>query len=169
MKGGFAVKYPRSSLQLSTQARNEIAGEVGQMANARAMQRQGAGLAERNKRKELATKDIDTMEMMRPRESVHTNGEAFTSSRGKKMTKASAVADMVSDLTGGAMSRVVGAGRAGAGRAGAGVTGAGVAGAGRKMSDKMKRRSALVKQLMSEHGMSMIQASKYIKSSGLAY
>jgi hypothetical protein len=58
-----------------------------------------------------------------------------------------------------------GAGRAGAGRAGAGRAGAGMAGAG----DKPKRsseRGQMISKLMKEHGMSLGEASKYLKEHG---
>lgn len=39
----------------------------------------------------------------------------------------------------------------------------------KKMSDKMRRRSALVKKIMKEKGLKMIEASKYIKKHNLKY
>lgn len=39
----------------------------------------------------------------------------------------------------------------------------------RQQTDKMKRRLALIKKLMKEEGMGMIQASKYIKANNLEY
>ena len=55
----------------------------------------------------------------------------------------------------------LGAGRAGAGRAGAGRAGAGRAGAG--VSDVRKRRGQAVSRLMREEGMTLGEASKYLK------
>jgi len=40
---------------------------------------------------------------------------------------------------------------------------------GRKISDKMKRRNVLVKKLMKEHGLSLVQASKKIKAENIDY
>lgn len=60
-----------------------------------------------------------------------------------------------------------GKGRAGAGRAGAGSTGAGSAGAGSTgAGDKRKARGAAVSKLMKEQGMSLPQASSYLKQNG---
>ena len=39
----------------------------------------------------------------------------------------------------------------------------------RKVSDKMKRRNALIRKLMKEKGMKMTQASKHIKANNLKY
>lgn len=39
----------------------------------------------------------------------------------------------------------------------------------RKLSDKMKRRNVLLKKIMAEKGLKMIQASKYIKENNLEY
>jgi hypothetical protein len=49
------------------------------------------------------------------------------------------------------------------------MVGCGSSGGKRGQSDKMKRRSALIKKLRAEKGMSMIEASKYIKSHNLSY
>jgi hypothetical protein len=51
----------------------------------------------------------------------------------------------------------------GAGTTGAGTTGAGTTGAGRKPN----ARAAIVRKVMAEHGMKMIEASKYVKAHGL--
>lgn len=50
---------------------------------------------------------------------------------------------------------------------GYGTTGGKKAKKPRKLSDKQRKRNALVRQLMKEHGMSLPQASKYIKENGL--
>jgi len=60
------------------------------------------------------------------------------------------------------MKKQSGRGRSGAGKSGAGVSGAGgVSGGGRK------ERAELVKKIMREKGMSMIEASKYVKANNL--
>jgi len=71
-----------------------------------------------------------------------------------------------------------GAGRSGAGRSGAGRSGAGLSAAGRSgagssgaglsgAADGRKRRAELVKKIMKEKGMKMIEASKYVKENNL--
>ena len=42
-------------------------------------------------------------------------------------------------------------------------------GSKRRMSDKMKRRGALVKKVMKEKGLSLAQASKYVKEKNMKY
>lgn len=44
-----------------------------------------------------------------------------------------------------------------------------VGGSKRRMSDKMKRRGALVKKVMKEKGLSLAQASKYVKEKNMKY
>jgi hypothetical protein len=39
----------------------------------------------------------------------------------------------------------------------------------RQVSDKMKRRAMLVKKIMREHGMSLPEASRYVKEQGMKY
>lgn len=52
---------------------------------------------------------------------------------------------------------------------GRGKKGKGRGGGRRKISDKMKRRNILVKKLMKKHKISLIQASKKIKSENISY
>ena len=47
--------------------------------------------------------------------------------------------------------------------------GLGMSGGKRKVSPKMKRRGAMVKSLMRSHGMTLPQASAYIKASGMKF
>ena len=69
------------------------------------------------------------------------------------------------------MAKHSGAGVSGAGRSGAGVSGAGVSGAGRSgagvSGGGRAARAAIVKKVMADKGLSMIEASKYVKAHNL--
>jgi hypothetical protein len=73
------------------------------------------------------------------------------------------------EIHGGAM---IGAAAIGAGRHGGAAIGAAAIGAGRKAvgpEDGRRKRAALVKKVMTEKGLSLGAASKYIKEHGLTY